>query len=851
MLPSTSRQPKILAFIHENNEIEWMLNNFRDLLELANGRHIKIVIVIGSYQIGKTSFISLISGNSGHQIGNGYDEETIGATFDGPFSASQISNRWNIPDYENIEFESDDAIFFVDIEGFGSYRRGNFVESQNFFTKLVAPLIAISSCVVLIANLNENSATLNQLISAFRFGDFCFRIGNENQSPVILNSLIKDIVVFNRINYSNPNIDNYNEISNLLTNHWQSKIQSNDFISIAKPLPRFEAHFDIFHQNEHFYNGFKLIVSDIVHTLMSPTNRINTNNVELLYNFFQNSIECINAFNFDSIRRLQQDFCLQALIENITNASHSMNPSVQNFINQYKSTQINLPLTTFIDLNEESIYEHLYNGYINMHDEVINERFNSHYFQIPEINNTIDDLHLNIGIEIHHQVSIIINDIKRSIRNKIRNSIVNINPSLSTFISQYLRRQKQKSLNDGIVIKKFNISTYLNVCYNQIIDGFLHQNVNSSYLQNQEINNLLFSIRSQIRNEINSNVPSIKRAIKTIIIMKVKSITTFINNEINKKISEAGVELLDRPVLEYKIVSKEEFFNVFHGGFIDIVNKSFDLNVPKCYQRIQEVISLKNRMISNMDEYIKSVAPRFIKEYKKKKKVQILAKAGIGIISGISFLAAFSGIGTVLGLATLGTVVSTEAGLTAAIGAGYGSVVLSMMGSGAAAGAIVGSLPAVEAGITAGLICGQSKNDFLLNENCHCDCNIYFENDSKEYSGEEDYEYSGEEHKEYNEEEDKEYSEEEDKEYSEEEDKEYSEEEDKEYSEEEDKEYSGEEHKEYNEEEDKEYSEEEDKEYSEEEDKEYSEEEDKECSEEEDKEFNEEKGHEYSEAEDK
>lgn len=32
---------------------------------------------------------------------------------------------------------------------------------------------------------------------------------------------------------------------------------------------------------------------------MSPTNSINTNNVELLYNFFQNSIRCINTFNFE------------------------------------------------------------------------------------------------------------------------------------------------------------------------------------------------------------------------------------------------------------------------------------------------------------------------------------------------------------------------------------------------------------------------------------------------------------------------------------------------------------------------------------------------------------------------
>ena len=211
MNASVSRKPIIIADILPNNEIKWHTDLLLEALKKANGKFIRFVVLVGGYQKGKTSFIALTTGNDKHEFGNGENAKTIGALLDGPYTIPELAHRWRIKKYEDID--DDESIFFIDIEGFGSFNRGNAENQMKaFYSKLCAPFIAISSNIIFLLERNESSYSVMHIISALKFGNFaikCFDGKNSFNTSFELMAIVLKIKSINGINYSRPDLSKY------------------------------------------------------------------------------------------------------------------------------------------------------------------------------------------------------------------------------------------------------------------------------------------------------------------------------------------------------------------------------------------------------------------------------------------------------------------------------------------------------------------------------------------------------------------------------------------------------------------------------------------------------------------
>lgn len=131
--------PIQIATVADDRSIVWNIAGLLEVLRRANGNNINIVILIGKYQIGKTSFISAVTRNILHVIGNGETETTNGATIDGPYTIQELFNDRNIILGDNIP--NNESIFFIDIEGYDGTLRGNREEQYQFFLIFVFLLL--------------------------------------------------------------------------------------------------------------------------------------------------------------------------------------------------------------------------------------------------------------------------------------------------------------------------------------------------------------------------------------------------------------------------------------------------------------------------------------------------------------------------------------------------------------------------------------------------------------------------------------------------------------------------------------------------------------------------------------
>lgn len=139
--------PVKIVTVDDANNIVFDFVSMKTVLSRANGKRIVIILVLGRFQMGKSSFIVLTFGNDKYEIGSGNSEQTDGASICGPYNKIQLKNRWNID--IQIDDSDNEAIFVIDIEGFGSFNRyETYEENVQFYSKLYTPFLAISSCVV-------------------------------------------------------------------------------------------------------------------------------------------------------------------------------------------------------------------------------------------------------------------------------------------------------------------------------------------------------------------------------------------------------------------------------------------------------------------------------------------------------------------------------------------------------------------------------------------------------------------------------------------------------------------------------------------------------------------------------
>ncbi|KAK8878425.1 hypothetical protein M9Y10_005198 [Tritrichomonas musculus] len=396
----TKNKPVQIAFVDKQNNIKWDKKAFRSSLHKSHNRFIKIVIIIGGYQKGKTSLIKIITGNKFHRVGNGEDEETNGVFLDGP--------------YDN--FDQEVSIFFADIEGFGSYNRGSVDELNTFYSKLCAPLIAISSCIIFLADLNESRESINQIYSALKLGYFKLNQNHHENNDgfdfsIQMMTLIRNINQNKGISYENPNEQNYNAISQDLTQNWQGKrFQNINFTMNTKPLPVFNKSCDVLDQSKSFKNGIKFILNDLLNTLKNPINRIETKDSDIIINMFKTMIRSPNPLDPTFLKNTNLNFLAQLMKSKIRSIYKENENRISAIITEYENDQNNYKIFTSIEDDERNVFFHLFTKTIQVFIQILEEKLDISYFNLNEVMDEISNIINNdITQLINNRMEIIMN----------------------------------------------------------------------------------------------------------------------------------------------------------------------------------------------------------------------------------------------------------------------------------------------------------------------------------------------------------------------------------------------------------------------------------------------------------
>lgn len=595
MFTTIHRDPVQIVTVNDDNSIVFNSEAFHEAIRRADGRSIVFAVVIGGFQRGKTSFISLLTGNDQHRIGNGLREINSGVTLDGPVFINDIAGQWNINDYID---NNNTALFICDIEGFGGHRRGiNTEQNTIFFSKLCVPLFSIASCIIYFADMNNNQEESMLLISLFRMAQVI------NNQQINLLTLVRNVDSMDDIDYSQPELDSYNRISQILSDDLQSRLirhQRNITINM-KPLPYYNRRMDPFHQNNSYYMGFRFVINDILR-ILTNNNITNHMNADDILRTFSDAFQNTQAFNFNTVQNNEQDVILNAIFREIENEFDQIE-SIDSIINRFNRNLDTLNLQNYIPVDEHSIFRNVMAQYMTNFIPVL-VNLNQNYFTYDEVNVLIRDINNRAVTQLNGSVESISRHALEKILTKIDNLYHNT-INIGALQQRFIERQNQISLSDRrtlIETNQNNIFLQLEREYNFVFNQFRgRNNINQNYFQNDDIRTKFENIHDNDIQRIRREVPVIKQNIIQIIVRKINSLA---NSRLNIDPIVSNFQLNQSQIkvsntLEMIEIDENNIKEILHNEFIRKFNHFKLQNINRNYYQINEVELRLNEILRN------------------------------------------------------------------------------------------------------------------------------------------------------------------------------------------------------------------------------------------------------------
>lgn len=256
---------------------------FNEAIDECGDSQIMIIPIIGQYQTGKSTFLSVLLGMDSIKIGNGIEDETMGIEFYGPINYCDLLARFGLK--ENMRKEI--KLIFVDTQGYGGWKSGNGDSGVNN-TRLLSSIIPLSQILLLYTHSNDSNINIQTLQDFFELMKCCFENFNENDFQII--NLIRMHGKINHIDYSNPTQDTYNQLSEELKAVQTGKYQN---INISKFLPYPQYDNEVANPsenllNESFKNGFTFLITDLIQSIdiMSSRLYLNAERIKAIYNLY-------------------------------------------------------------------------------------------------------------------------------------------------------------------------------------------------------------------------------------------------------------------------------------------------------------------------------------------------------------------------------------------------------------------------------------------------------------------------------------------------------------------------------------------------------------------------------------
>lgn len=293
---------------------------------VAYDRIIKIIMVCGKYQSGKSTLLRMITGNGAFYSGKSYSTTTMGIIIDGPYSIKEIIDRIGIKAFKNsflhdsIILEKNPAIFFIDSQGIGDeYSQCHSNIMKHYFSFFCA----LSDVCINISEMTETFDIFSQILNTIRGGLLMKIKIDEKIDDVEFNKQITKILFLTK---------SFNEL--------------NKEIKTKKGFKSIQQNFELFwcqqHQNayeSYFPDLFKAFpLGDIINHPLTYNCSI-WNIIPEIFNFMNNSIDytksCIKSKIENAIIFIFSDF-----FETFKQIDNEIDKQI-NFIASFSSELVN------------------------------------------------------------------------------------------------------------------------------------------------------------------------------------------------------------------------------------------------------------------------------------------------------------------------------------------------------------------------------------------------------------------------------------------------------------------------------------------------------------------------------
>lgn len=274
--------PKMVAELIQTDgkhEVVYHEDNLRNELEKCGDSKIMFIPIIGPYQTGKSTLLSILLRNNNIEIGDSINEQTMGVYIIGPVDIRELKALYKI----NFNPNQNLKIFFVDTQGYGGFTAGDYEENKINITRLVSTYIPLSQVVLIYTCSNISISSIATLDGFFSLMSFCFSSFDPNSIKIVN---INRLNGASDINHSFPSLKKYYQLKRYLFDTQSprfDKIKIDDYMPFPYYNNTFTNIFRNFVYNINFSIALKFLVKDLFSIIDSASENLGFDRERLLF----------------------------------------------------------------------------------------------------------------------------------------------------------------------------------------------------------------------------------------------------------------------------------------------------------------------------------------------------------------------------------------------------------------------------------------------------------------------------------------------------------------------------------------------------------------------------------------
>ena len=518
------------------------------LLRESGKSKIMFVLLIGSYQIGKSTKIAYFINSNKVAIGNGSREETSGVWIYGPVSYNEFRQRFGcdkVPD-------DDTCIYFIDTEGNCGFHKGSSAEETTLLlSQIIAPYAALSNVTLTISKPSITSDEVQQMEKMLDIFNIIRSSGNQKYSSII--NVVNDIYTEN---------DKYKikEEETQKTFLKRSKIYNNNFVI----LPKYNQAKNWNEQDNFYIKGFRHFTKKLIIELERCKNDSFTD-WEEAFEVFKGLIGITKNQNLGSVAHQAKMNAKKSTYERLF--KHDVDTIIQDKINEIIKIQDDFleqkEILSIPEIDKDSIIEDVKN--------IIKEKVPSS-IQNESFENSLKEAEEKITNQITKFLEKVFIKAQNDVKNKSINKLINI-------IAKYEHKIETNQGNDILEVLPYNTKDNIHDKINKFISNIINESGFSD------------DVQTSIINEMNQMI-------------HIKLLSLYIKafKQIYPRVVRQSIEKFEEEYINKHDKVEENDIN----RFFETVKSNINTNIPNEIKKEDEFKELEKQMEKDIKEDIKT-----------------------------------------------------------------------------------------------------------------------------------------------------------------------------------------------------------------------------------------------------